>query len=164
MSCLLTSASLTVLRRFLNDSGHQRTEKEIVEKTKDGAVERIQGQTSMAFQNRMSHDVSTVSQELSEGQSLRSMGSKIGQDSFQALCSSWHCLVPLDECRWPPRHQLPKPKPRHSGYHRSEGWKSQPGCIFKCLVVYLLENSSHSDATGSSRPSSRGGACKIKIG
>ena len=39
VSCLMTSTSLTVLRRFLNDSGHQRTEKEIVEKTKDGAVE-----------------------------------------------------------------------------------------------------------------------------
>jgi hypothetical protein len=30
--------------------------------------------------------------------------------------------------------------------------------------VYLLENGSHRDATGSSRPSSRGGACEIKIG
>lgn len=45
-----------LITRFLNDSGHQRTEKEIVEKTK----------------------------ELSEGQSLRSMGSKIQENSFQA--------------------------------------------------------------------------------
>ena len=62
-------------RKMLNDSGYPRAEKEVVEKTKDGA--RGPGQSQRALSE------CPCRQELSEGQSLRSMGSKLASD-FQA--------------------------------------------------------------------------------
>ncbi|CAE7799713.1 DNAJC2 [Symbiodinium sp. CCMP2592] len=58
-------------RKMLNDNGYPRAEKEVVEKTKDVLLTK-EGKEGKA-----------QSPELSEGQSLRSMGSKLAQD-FQA--------------------------------------------------------------------------------